>query len=173
MARLGLLAAAFLLSGSVGALAADFSGTWEVGVREFGASNFYLPVQDGRLVLEAQGDTYTGRLAQLTFTGHAEKDGLHLACNDQGRACGNLVLQLSGNQLSGKGEMIANSPPITLPVTLQGKRPAPRSRIRRRRMILSRKAMTSAISIPAQPEAGAAHLSGRYGQDPHPGQPGA
>ena len=91
------------------AFAADFSGTWEVGVREFGGTNYYLPVQDGRLVLNQQGNSVTGRFNELTFSGSAEKDGLHLACNDSGRACGQLVLQLTGNQLSGKGEMIARS----------------------------------------------------------------
>jgi acetamidase/formamidase len=108
------------------AWAADFSGTWETSVREFGGANYYLPVQDGRLVLEQQGNNVTGRFNELTFSGSAEKDGLHLTCNDQGRACGQLVLQLTGNQLSGKGEMIARSPQITIPVTLEGKHPAPK-----------------------------------------------
>jgi len=107
-------------------LAADFSGTWEVGVREFGGANYYLPVQDGRLVLQQQGNTVTGKFNELTFSGSAEKDGLHLTCNDSGRACGQLVLQMAGNQLSGKGEMIARSPQITIPVTLEGKRTAVR-----------------------------------------------
>jgi len=106
--------------------ATDFSGTWEVGVREFGGTNYYLPVQDGRLLLEQQGSNVTGRFNELTFTGSVEKDGLHLACNDQGRACGQLVLQLTGSQLSGKGDMIARSPQITIPVTLEGRRPAVR-----------------------------------------------
>ena len=106
--------------------AADYSGTWEVAVREFGGANYYLPVQDGRLVLEQQGSGYSGRFNQLTFTGAAEKDGLHLTCNDQGRACGQLVLQLSGNRLSGKGDMIASSPTLSIPVTLEGKRAAAR-----------------------------------------------
>src|SRR5581483_3661479 len=59
-----------------------------------------------------------------TFSGSLQKDGLHLSCIEQGRDCGQLVLQLSGNQLSGKGELIAASPIITIPVTLEGKRPA-------------------------------------------------
>jgi amidase len=127
MTRLGWLTCLFLLQGASAALAApDFSGTWEVGVREFGGKSFYLPVQDGRLVLESRGGSYTGHLNQLTFSGNAEGDALHLSCNDRGRACGDLVLQLSGNQLSGKGDMIAASPNITLPVTLQGQRPAQR-----------------------------------------------
>src|SRR5213075_19746 len=82
--------------------ATDFSGSWEVGVREFGAINYYLPMTDGRLVLEKQGDGYSGRFNQLTFSGGVEKDGLHLTCNDQGRACGRLVVQISGNLLTGK-----------------------------------------------------------------------
>ncbi|HET7085955.1 MAG TPA: acetamidase/formamidase family protein [Rhizomicrobium sp.] len=104
--------------------AADYAGTWEVGVREFGATSYYLPVQDGRLVLEQQGSGYSGRFNQLTFAGSAEKDGLHLTCNEQGRACGQLVLQLSGGRLSGKGELITSSPQITIPVSLEGVRPA-------------------------------------------------
>jgi amidase len=106
--------------------AADYSGVWEVGVREYGGANYYLPMTDGRLVLEKQGEGYSGRFNQLTFTGTLEKDGLHLSCNDQGRACGMMVLQTSGNQLSGKGELIASSPSITIPVTLEGKHPAAR-----------------------------------------------
>ena len=108
--------------------APDFSGSWEVGVREFGDKNYYLPMTDGRLVLEAHGDSYTGRFNQITFTGSVEGDGLHLACNEKGRDCGRLVLQLSGNRLSGKGDLIASSPTLSIPVTLEGKRPAVRSR---------------------------------------------
>jgi amidase len=125
MKRLGWLT--FLLlasSASVAAAAPDYSGIWEIGVREFGGTNYYLPMQDGRLVLEASGDSYKGRFNQITFNGSAQKDGLHLSCSERGRDCGQLVLQLSGNQLSGKGDLIASSPIITIPVTLEGKRPA-------------------------------------------------
>jgi len=125
MTKLGWLAFVFLASSAGAAAAApDYSGTWEIGVREFGGTNYYLPMQDGRLVLEASGDSYKGRFNQITFSGSLQKDGLHLSCNEQGRDCGQLVLQLSGNQLSGKGELIASSPIITIPVTLEGKRPA-------------------------------------------------
>jgi len=125
MTRLGWLTFLFLVSGAgVAAAAPDYSGTWEIGVREFGGTNYYLPMQDGRLVLEASGDSYKGRFNQITFSGSLQKDGLHLSCNEQGRDCGQLVLQLSGNQLSGKGDLIASSPIITIPVTLEGKRPA-------------------------------------------------
>jgi amidase len=125
MTRLGWLTFLFLVSSAgVAAAASDYSGTWEIGVREFGGTNYYLPMQDGRLVLEASGDSYKGRFNQITFSGNLQKDGLHLSCNEQGRDCGQLVLQLSGNQLSGKGELIASSPILTIPVTLEGKRPA-------------------------------------------------
>jgi len=125
MTRLGWLTFLFLASSAgVAAAAPDYSGTWEIGVREFGGTNYYLPMQDGRLVLEGHGDNYTGRFNQITFSGSLQKDGLHLSCNEQGRDCGQLVLQLSGNQLSGKGDLIASSPIITIPVTLEGKRPA-------------------------------------------------
>ena len=106
--------------------AADFSGSWEVSVREFGGANYYLPMTDGRLLLEKQGDGYSGRFNQLTFTGSVEKDGLHLVCNEQGRACGTLVVQIANNLLTGKGELIASSPQITIPVTVEGKHPAAR-----------------------------------------------
>jgi amidase len=125
MTRLGFLTCAVLLSGMASALAApNYSGTWEIGVREFGGTSYYLPMQDGRLVLEGRGDSYTGRFNQIRFSGTMQKDGLHLACNEQGRDCGQLVLQLSGAQLTGKGELITSSPTITIPVTLEGKRPA-------------------------------------------------
>ena len=125
MKRFALLAGLLLLS--TPALAApDFSGSWEVAVREFGDHNWYLPMQDGRLTLEARGDSYTGRFGQITFSGNLDKDGLHLSCNEKGRDCGRLVLQLSGNRLSGKGELIQSSPVIAIPVTLDGKRPVTR-----------------------------------------------
>jgi len=126
MKRLLCLSAMFLALASPALAAADFSGVWEVGVREFGGTNYYLPVTDGRLVLEKQGEGYSGRFNQLTFTGTLEKDGLHLSCNEQGRACGTLVLQIAKDQLSGKGEMIASSPQITIPVTIEGRHPAAR-----------------------------------------------
>ena len=68
MTKLGWLTFLFLVSGaSVAAAAPDYSGTWEIGVREFGGTNYYLPMQDGRLVLEANGDSYKGRFNQITF----------------------------------------------------------------------------------------------------------
>src|SRR5579859_2039335 len=91
---------------------ADVSGSWEISVREFGGTNYYLPMTDGRLMLEKQGDGYSGRFNQLTFTGIVEKDGLHLTCSEQGRACGMLVVQIANNLLTGKGELIASSPQI-------------------------------------------------------------
>jgi amidase len=119
-----LASALFLASPALAA--PDFSGNWEVAVREFGDKNSYLPMTDGRLVLESRGEGYTGRFNQITFTGSLEKDGLHLSCNEKGRDCGLLVLQLSGNRLSGKGDLIARSPILSIPVTLEGKRPATR-----------------------------------------------
>ena len=119
-----LASALFLASPALAA--PDFSGSWEVAVREFGDKNYYLPMTDGRLVLESQGDSYTGRFNQIAFTGSLEKDGLHLSCNEKGRDCGRLVLQISGNRLSGKGDLIARSPTLSIPVTLEGNRPAAR-----------------------------------------------
>jgi hypothetical protein len=43
------------LPGATTALAqSDFTGTWEVAVREFGQKNFYLPMADGRLTVQQQ-----------------------------------------------------------------------------------------------------------------------
>jgi amidase len=125
MKHFAFLASALLLT--TPALAApDYAGSWEVAVREFGDKNYYLPMTDGRLMLEAHGDSYTGRFNQIVFAGGLEKDGLHLSCSEKGRDCGKLVLQLSGNRLSGKGDLIASSPAISIPVTLEAKRPAAR-----------------------------------------------
>ena len=56
MIRPATLSLALLLSGATSALAqSDFSGTWEVAVREFGQKNFYLPMVDGRLTVIQQG----------------------------------------------------------------------------------------------------------------------
>jgi acetamidase/formamidase len=121
MNRLGLLTVAFLLSSSAGALAADVAGTWEVGIREYGGRSYYIPMQDGRLVIEEQGGRTTARYNQLTFAGTAQKDGLHLACSDRGKACGELVVQVQGDRITGKGFLIA-TPALDIPVTLEGLR---------------------------------------------------
>ena len=130
MKRLFWVFLSVLLSAPALSLAAwaapDFSGSWEISVREFGGANYYLPMTDGRLVLEKQAEGYSGRFNQLTFTGRVEKDGLHLTCNEQGRACGMLVVQIADDLLTGKGELIGSSPQITIPVTLEGKHPATR-----------------------------------------------
>jgi amidase len=125
--KLFLFVGSALLLASPALAATDYSGTWEVGVREYGGANYYLPMQDGRLILEAHGDSYTGRFNQITFSGNVEQDGLHLSCNEKSRDCGKLVLQLSGNRLSGRGNLIASSPTLSIPVTLDGRRAAMRS----------------------------------------------
>lgn len=99
---------------------ANYSGTWEVAVREFGDKNYYLPMTDGRLIVEAQGRDYTAQFKQLKFSGSVQEDGLHLACEDRNKACGDLVLQISGDHLAGRGTLLA------IPVTLQAKRPSVR-----------------------------------------------
>ena len=105
------------------ALAAEYSGTWEVGVREAGAKNFYLPMTDGRLVIE------TGNRAahydRLNFTTSEQADGLHLACMEGTRSCGALVLHLAGDRLTGAGTL-ADADGLMRPVTLDGAHPAPR-----------------------------------------------
>jgi len=104
------------------ALAADYSGTWEVGVREAGAKNFYLPMTDGRLVVEA--GNRAAHYDRLNFTTSEQADGLHLACMNGTRACGALVLHLAGERLTGTG-MLADGDGLMRPVTLAGAHPAP------------------------------------------------
>ena len=105
------------------ALAADISGTWDVAVREAGARNFYLPMTDGRLVIEPGGRA--AHFNALTFAASRGADGLHLACMARGKPCGSLVLQLSDDRLTGKGTL-NDGDGLARPVTLQGVRPAPR-----------------------------------------------
>jgi len=126
--RYRTLFAGVLVLASPALAATDFSGSWEVAVREFGDRNYYLPMTDGRLVMEAHGDSYTGHFNQVSFSGSLQKDGLHLSCSEKGRDCGKLLLQLSGNRLSGHGDLIASSPSLSIPVTLEGKRPVTRPR---------------------------------------------
>ena len=104
------------------ACAADYSGTWDVGVREAGAKNFYLPMTDGRLVIEA--GNRAAHYDRLNFTTSEQADGLHLACMSGTRACGALVLHLAGDRLTGSG-MLADGDGLMRPVTLAGAHPAP------------------------------------------------
>jgi hypothetical protein len=125
MRRLVPLSLAFALACPAAALAAsDFSGSWEFAIREYGMKNYYLPMTDGRLVLDKQGEGYVAHLGKLSFAGTAQKDGLHLNCQDGGKPCGALVLHLSGAQLTGEGSLLAS--PNMIPVTVSGKRPAAR-----------------------------------------------
>ena len=127
MNRLVPLSLAFLLGCPAAALAvSDFSGSWEVAVREYGMKNYYLPITDGRLVLDRQGEGYVAHLGKLSFAGDVQKDGLHLNCQDGAKPCGSLVLHLSGAGLTGEGSLLAS--PNMIPVTVSGKRPAVRPR---------------------------------------------
>ena len=59
----------------------------------------HLAELTGRLadkVIEEQGGRYSARFNHLKFEGAMQKDGLHLACNDRGKACGELVVQEIG-----------------------------------------------------------------------------
>jgi len=113
-------AALLLLSSGAGLAATDFSGTWEFSVREFGDHNFYLPLTDGRLVLERRASGYVAHNGPLTLNGTPERDGLKLDCEQGGKSCGGFVLKWSGGQLSGSGTLSG------IPVTFTGKRPAER-----------------------------------------------
>jgi acetamidase/formamidase len=105
------------------ALAADYAGSWEVAVRESGGKNYYLPMTDGRLLIEAGGQA--ARFNRLAFTGRLEKDGLHLACTTPAKPCGELVLQLTGERLTGTGSLL-DGDGLARPVSLVGQRPVPR-----------------------------------------------
>ena len=121
MNKLVSLSAALLLLSPGAALAAtDFSGTWEFSVREFGDHNFYLPLTDGRLVLERRASGYVALNGPLTLNGTPERGGLKLDCEQGGKSCGGFALKLSGGQLSGSGTLSG------IPVTFTGKRPAER-----------------------------------------------
>ena len=121
MSRLVPVSLAFLLACPAAALAApDFSGSWEIGVREYGQKNYYLPMTDGRLILEMQGGRYAGHFNQLSFAGDLQKDGLHLRCEDGGKPCGTFVLHASSAELTGEGTL------LNIPVTLSGRRPVSR-----------------------------------------------
>lgn len=99
----------------------DYSGTWEVAVREFSQKNHYLLMVDGRLKIEQREGRYIATYNERAlFSGTPQKDGLHLTCQDNGTNCGELVLRISGGQLTGGGTL------QSLPVTLTGKRPAAR-----------------------------------------------
>jgi acetamidase/formamidase len=105
------------------AAAADISGTWNIAVREDGARNFYLPMTDGRLVIEPGGAH--ARFNQITFSGQTRTDGLHLTCTLRGKACGVLVLRLAGDGLVGTGT-INDRDGLARPVTVTGERPVAR-----------------------------------------------
>jgi amidase len=121
--KTALLSLAMVIALPVAALAADYSGAWDVAVREAGHKNYYLPMTDGRLVIEP--GNRAARYDQLRFNTSEAPDGLHLACMRGERSCGALVLQLSGERLSGSGTL-ADSDGLMRPVTLSGVRPAPR-----------------------------------------------
>lgn len=122
MIRFAALSFALLASGATSALAQDdFSGTWDVAVREFGQKNFYLLMVDGRLTVQQQGDRYTATYNQKPMlSGQLEKDGLRLTCADGGKPCGEFVLRRTGNRLTGSGTL------QDIPVTLDATRPVPR-----------------------------------------------
>lgn len=104
------------------AQAVDYAASWDVAVREAGNKNYYLPMTDGRLVIES--GSQSAHYNQLSFTGSVGPDGLHLACTVQAKPCGTLVLQLAGDRLSGKGTLM-DGDGLERPVTLSGTRPGP------------------------------------------------
>ena len=121
--KAAFLALALALGFPAVAQAQAFAGTWDVAVREAGGRNYYLPMTDGRLLIESGGQS--ARYNALSFTGRMAPDGLHLACMAAGKPCGTLVLQQAGNRLSGSGILI-DSDGLERPVTLEGMPPAPR-----------------------------------------------
>ncbi len=117
---------AFLAAAANAAPAPDYSGRWEVAVREYGQKNFYLPMTDGRLVVTSQDGRYSAGFGHLAFAGTLEKDGLHLACSNGARACGELALHVSAAGLTGTGSLLMADTTTPIPVTLTGRRPLPR-----------------------------------------------
>jgi hypothetical protein len=69
------LAIALVLSATVQAV--HYAGSGYAAVREAGNKNYYLPMTDGRLLIES-GDQ-SARHNQLTFTGSVGQDGLLFA----------------------------------------------------------------------------------------------
>jgi amidase len=118
MNRLVSLSFALLLPSGAALAASDFSGSWEIAVREYGQKNFYLPITDGRLVLEKRAKGYIAHYNELTLTGSLERNDLHLACEEGGKSCGAFTVRMSGDQLTGTGTLQG------IPVTLAGRRPA-------------------------------------------------
>jgi acetamidase/formamidase len=113
-----LLTGLFLIASTAAMAApADFSGRWDVAVREFGQKNFYLPMQDGRLVVTVEGDHAMASFNRLMFHGTAGRDSISLDCMDGASPCGTLTLKLNRAGLLGEGQLLG------IPVTLTGKRP--------------------------------------------------
>jgi acetamidase/formamidase len=92
-------------------------------VREFGQKNFYLPMQDGRLVITTTDGHYDASFGPLTFTGVLQQDGLHLACRNGAKDCGELVLKAGGEGLTGGGALLGADTQDHFPVTITGRRP--------------------------------------------------
>ena len=121
--KIAFLSLAMTMVLPAAALAADYSGTWEVAVREAGHKNYYLPMTDGRLVIAA--DSQSARYDRLNFTVGESRSGLRLICSNSGRACGELTLMLNGDHLTGSGTL-ADSDGLMRPVTLTGAHPVAR-----------------------------------------------
>ena len=98
------------------ARAADYAGRWEISGRQFGMFPAFQPITDGRLEITGSGTAYSATYNALRFTGSAQKDGLHLDCTSQGKACGTLVLQESKGALTGSGTIAGE------PLDITGKR---------------------------------------------------
>lgn len=116
----------FLATTVMAAPAPDYSGRWEITVREYGQINYYLPMTDGRLVVTQQDGRYSASFGRLSLAGTLEKDGLHLACRNGARPCGDLVLHVSSAGLTGSGALIGSDTSVRIPVTVTGKRPIAR-----------------------------------------------
>jgi amidase len=108
------------LSFTVPASAADYAGRWEISGRQFGMYPAFQPITDGRLEIAASGNSYTATYNALSFSGTAQKDGLHLDCTTSGKSCGALVLKQAKGTLTGGGTIVGE------PVDITGKRALPR-----------------------------------------------
>ena len=112
--------AALALSFPASAGASDYAGRWEISGRQFGMFPAFQPITDGRLEITGAGTEFRATYNALHFTGEAQKDGLHLTCSVEGKACGTLLLQETKGALKGSGTIAGE------PIDIAGKRAAAR-----------------------------------------------
>ena len=94
--------------------AADVSGTWEMifrGGQIYDANRVQVALKDGKFVFKASG---------MEFSGTPEAERIRFACLEDGRRCGTFTVTVSGDTLSGTGDLEG------IPMELTARRPAVR-----------------------------------------------